>query len=49
MTLICDLGTSWAIVDPPKKNLAVAHVSVGMYVVWAVTKDNKVSLSACSH
>ncbi|KAM3826503.1 tectonin beta-propeller repeat-containing protein 1 isoform 2-T3 [Vipera latastei] len=35
-------GTSWTLVDPPVADNGILHVSVGVNVVWAVTKDNKV-------
>lgn len=35
-------GTSWAVVDSPSPDLGATHVSVGVNVVWALTKDNKV-------
>lgn len=40
--MVCLKGSSWTVVEPPKKNMGASHVSVGMYGVWAVTKDNKV-------
>lgn len=36
-------GTSWTLVDPPVADNGISHVSVGVNVVWAVTKDRKVS------
>ncbi|XP_076996716.1 tectonin beta-propeller repeat-containing protein 1 isoform X2 [Tamandua tetradactyla] len=35
-------GSSWAVVEPPSPELAIMHVSVGVHVAWAVTKDRKV-------
>lgn len=29
--------------DPPSPDVGVTHVAVGVNVVWALTKDNKVS------
>uniref|UniRef100_A0A673KRV8 Tectonin beta-propeller repeat containing 1b n=1 Tax=Sinocyclocheilus rhinocerous TaxID=307959 RepID=A0A673KRV8_9TELE len=37
----CPEGSSWELVQPPNQKGAV-HVAVGISVVWAVTKDNKV-------
>lgn len=34
-------GSSWEVVESPNQK-AVVHVSVGVSVVWAVTKDSKV-------
>lgn len=36
-------GTSWAVVDSPSPDVGATHVAVGINVVWALTKDNKVS------
>lgn len=38
----CMPGTSWAVVDSPSPDVGAIHVAVGVNVVWAVTKDNKV-------
>ncbi|GLD62727.1 tectonin beta-propeller repeat-containing protein 1, partial [Lates japonicus] len=38
----CPKGTSWAVVDSPSPDVGAIHVAVGVNVVWAVTKDNKV-------
>lgn len=38
----CDQGTSWAMVDSPSPDIGATHVAVGVNVVWALTKDNKV-------
>ncbi|XP_061455337.1 tectonin beta-propeller repeat-containing protein 1 isoform X3 [Rhineura floridana] len=35
-------GISWTIVEPPVPDNGILHVSVGVNVVWAVTKDRKV-------
>lgn len=35
-------GSSWAVVDSPSPDVGAIHVAVGVNVVWAVTKDNKV-------
>ncbi|XP_053550692.1 tectonin beta-propeller repeat-containing protein 1 isoform X2 [Bombina bombina] len=35
-------GTSWTIVEAPTAEDGIMHVSVGVNVVWAVTKDKKV-------
>ncbi|XP_061120681.1 tectonin beta-propeller repeat-containing protein 1 isoform X2 [Syngnathus typhle] len=35
-------GSSWSMVDSPDPDVAVMHVAVGVNVVWALTKDNKV-------
>ncbi|XP_033023021.1 tectonin beta-propeller repeat-containing protein 1 [Lacerta agilis] len=35
-------GSSWTIVEPPVPENGILHVSVGVNVVWAVTKDRKV-------
>lgn len=40
--VFCDPGTSWAVVDSPSPDVGATHVAVGVNVVWAVTKDNKV-------
>ncbi|KAK2915914.1 hypothetical protein Q8A67_000288 [Cirrhinus molitorella] len=37
----CPKGSSWELVQPPNQKGAV-HVAVGINVVWAATKDNKV-------
>nr|KAF6482336.1 tectonin beta-propeller repeat containing 1 [Molossus molossus] len=36
------VGSSWCIVEPPTSENGIMHVSVGVGVVWAVTKDRKV-------
>lgn len=36
------LGTSWVEVESPGKESEALHVSVGVSVVWVVTKDYKV-------
>ncbi|XP_044034738.1 tectonin beta-propeller repeat-containing protein 1 isoform X2 [Siniperca chuatsi] len=38
----CPKGTSWAVVDSPSPDVGATHVAVGLNVVWALTKDNKV-------
>ncbi|KAI3365576.1 hypothetical protein L3Q82_010660, partial [Scortum barcoo] len=38
----CPKGTSWAVVDSPSPDVGATHVAVGVNVVWALTKDNKV-------
>ncbi|KAF3813894.1 hypothetical protein GH733_017926 [Mirounga leonina] len=35
-------GSSWSIVEPPTSENGIVHVSVGVGVVWAITKDRKV-------
>ncbi|XP_027466729.2 tectonin beta-propeller repeat-containing protein 1 isoform X5 [Zalophus californianus] len=35
-------GSSWSIVEPPASENGIVHVSVGVGVVWAITKDRKV-------
>ncbi|XP_036859618.1 tectonin beta-propeller repeat-containing protein 1 isoform X3 [Manis javanica] len=35
-------GSRWSAVEPPSSENAILHVSVGVGVVWAVTKDQKV-------
>ncbi|XP_028912182.1 tectonin beta-propeller repeat-containing protein 1 isoform X1 [Ornithorhynchus anatinus] len=35
-------GSSWSVVEPPVSENGIMHVSVGVNVVWAVTKDRKV-------
>ena len=41
---LCPLsGTSWMEVSSPVKEVEALHVSVGVSVVWVVTKDFKVS------
>ncbi|KAL7979240.1 hypothetical protein Chor_015264, partial [Crotalus horridus] len=40
-------GTSWTLVDPPVADNGILHVSVGVNVVWAVTKDRKVWGISC--
>lgn len=42
-------GTSWAVVDSPSPDVAATHVAVGMNVVWALTKDNKVRAFCHEH
>lgn len=36
------VGSSWSIVEPPASENGIVHVSVGVSVVWAITKDRKV-------
>uniref|UniRef100_G3TQG2 Tectonin beta-propeller repeat-containing protein 1 n=1 Tax=Loxodonta africana TaxID=9785 RepID=G3TQG2_LOXAF len=36
------VGSSWSIVEPPVAENGIMHVSVGVSVVWAITKDRKV-------
>lgn len=36
------VGSSWSVVEPPTSENGIMHVSVGVAVVWAVTKDRKV-------
>ncbi|KAM3591466.1 uncharacterized protein V6R79_002350 [Siganus canaliculatus] len=38
----CPKGTSWTVVDSPSADVGAIHVTVGVNVVWALTKDNKV-------
>ncbi|XP_034049562.1 tectonin beta-propeller repeat-containing protein 1 [Thalassophryne amazonica] len=38
----CPKGTSWTVVDSPRSEVGATHVAVGVNVVWAVTKDNRV-------
>ncbi|XP_054454751.1 tectonin beta-propeller repeat-containing protein 1 [Anoplopoma fimbria] len=38
----CPKGTSWVVVDSPSPDVGATHVAVGINVVWALTKDNKV-------
>ncbi|XP_047570176.1 tectonin beta-propeller repeat-containing protein 1 [Lutra lutra] len=35
-------GSSWSVVEPPASENGIVHVSVGVSVVWAITKDRKV-------
>uniref|UniRef100_A0A8C4KYG6 Tectonin beta-propeller repeat containing 1 n=1 Tax=Equus asinus asinus TaxID=83772 RepID=A0A8C4KYG6_EQUAS len=35
-------GSSWSVVEPPTSENGIMHVSVGVAVVWAITKDRKV-------
>lgn len=35
-------GSSWSLVEPPTSENGIMHVSVGVGVVWAITKDRKV-------
>lgn len=35
-------GSSWSTVEPPTSENGILHVSTGVCVVWAVTKDRKV-------
>ncbi|XP_022443443.1 tectonin beta-propeller repeat-containing protein 1 isoform X2 [Delphinapterus leucas] len=35
-------GSSWSVVEPPTSENGILHVSAGVGVVWAVTKDRKV-------
>lgn len=35
-------GSSWSVVEPPVSENGIMHVSVGVGVVWAITKDRKV-------
>uniref|UniRef100_G1PER0 Tectonin beta-propeller repeat-containing protein 1 n=1 Tax=Myotis lucifugus TaxID=59463 RepID=G1PER0_MYOLU len=35
-------GSSWCLVEPPTSENGIMHISVGVGVVWAVTKDRKV-------
>lgn len=37
------VGISWSIVEPPTSENGIMHVSAGVGVLWAVTKDRKVS------
>lgn len=36
------VGSSWSTVEPPTSENGILHVSTGVCVVWAVTKDRKV-------
>ncbi|XP_077595606.1 tectonin beta-propeller repeat-containing protein 1 [Stigmatopora nigra] len=38
----CPEGTLWSMLDSPSPDVGVMHVAVGVNVVWALTKDNKV-------
>ncbi|PIO32690.1 hypothetical protein AB205_0109510, partial [Aquarana catesbeiana] len=38
----CPKGNSWTIVEAPTPGDGIMHVSVGVNVVWAVTKERKV-------
>ncbi|KAM6964116.1 tectonin beta-propeller repeat-containing protein 1 isoform 3-T3 [Tautogolabrus adspersus] len=38
----CPKGTSWAVVDSPSPDVGAIHAAVGVNVLWALTKDNKV-------
>lgn len=40
--IFCMSGTSWVVVDSPSPDVGAIHVAVGINVVWALTKDNKV-------
>lgn len=42
ITRDCPQGSSWVVVDSPSPEVGAIHVAVGVNVVWAVTKDNKV-------
>ncbi|XP_063761048.1 tectonin beta-propeller repeat-containing protein 1 isoform X2 [Eleginops maclovinus] len=42
LSLDCPTGTSWVEVESPTKEIEALHVSVGVSVVWVVTKDYKV-------
>ncbi|XP_068192159.1 tectonin beta-propeller repeat-containing protein 1 isoform X1 [Antennarius striatus] len=42
LSLDSPTGTSWTEVESPVKEAEVAHVAVGVSVVWVVTKDYKV-------
>uniref|UniRef100_A0A3P9L6E1 Tectonin beta-propeller repeat-containing protein 1 n=1 Tax=Oryzias latipes TaxID=8090 RepID=A0A3P9L6E1_ORYLA len=42
LSLDSPTGTSWVDVEPPGKEIEALHVSVGVSVVWVVTKDYKV-------
>uniref|UniRef100_A0A3Q1H5Y5 Tectonin beta-propeller repeat-containing protein 1 n=1 Tax=Acanthochromis polyacanthus TaxID=80966 RepID=A0A3Q1H5Y5_9TELE len=42
LSLDSPTGTSWAEVESPGKEVEALHVSVGVSVVWVVTKDYKV-------
>lgn len=35
-------GISWSVVESPSSENGIMHVSVGVDVVWCVTKDRKV-------
>ncbi|XP_036682138.1 tectonin beta-propeller repeat-containing protein 1 isoform X4 [Balaenoptera musculus] len=35
-------GSSWSVVEPPTSENGILHVSAGVGVVWAITKDRKV-------
>lgn len=37
------IGTFWVEVESPSKEVEALHVSVGLSVVWVVTKDYKVN------
>ena len=39
------VGSSWSTVEPPTSENGILHVSTGVCVVWAVTKDRKVRQS----
>ncbi|XP_061088171.1 tectonin beta-propeller repeat-containing protein 1 [Conger conger] len=38
----CPQGFSWVVVESPSSEVGAIHVTVGVNVVWAVTKDHKV-------
>lgn len=42
-------GTSWMMVDSPSPDVGAIHVAVGINVVWALTKDNKVRKFCTEH
>ncbi|KAM9780644.1 tectonin beta-propeller repeat-containing protein 1 [Neosynchiropus ocellatus] len=42
LSLDSPIGTSWVEVDSPAREVEALHVSVGVGVVWVVTKDYKV-------
>ena len=45
VNVLVSSGTSWVEVSSPVKEVEALHVSVGVSVVWVVTKDFKVSQS----
>lgn len=42
-------GTSWMVVDSPCPDVGAIHIAVGINVVWALTKDNKVRQFCIEH
>lgn len=40
--VLSSAGISWSVVESPSSENGIMHVSVGVDVVWCVTKDRKV-------